>query len=50
LPGSFDINGTIEKDMKDDVALGPPLNILVNSYVDLNKYENLHELRKKSPA
>ena len=48
LPGSFDINGAVEKDMKDDVALGPPLNILVNSIVELNKYEDLHNLRKKT--
>jgi hypothetical protein len=49
VPGSFDLNGAIDYDLKDDVALGPPLNILANASVDLNKFENLHDVRKKSP-
>lgn len=34
--------------MKDEVALGPPLNILANASVDLNKYENLNDIRSKT--
>ena len=49
VPGSFDLNGAIDNDLKDEVALGPPMNILVNASIDLNKYENLHDVRKKSP-
>ena len=49
VPGHFDFDNIVDKDLKDDVALGPCLNILSNASMDLNKYENLHDVRQKSP-
>lgn len=45
VPGHFDFDNIVDKDLKDDVALGPCLNILANASMDLNKYENLHDIR-----
>ena len=36
FPGSFDHGQSIDADLRDDVALGPPLNILVHGMEDLN--------------
>ena len=37
LPGSFDLDGQIDQDLRDDVVLGPPLNILIDSKDELDK-------------
>jgi hypothetical protein len=35
----------IDSELKEEVALGPCLNILSNASMELNKYENLHDVR-----
>jgi len=45
-PSSFDLGESIDQDLKDDVALGPPLNILVNAKIELDKNSNLQEQRQ----
>ena len=37
FPGSFGLNCKIDEELKDEVALGPPINILVNSDTALTK-------------
>ena len=37
FPGSFGLNCKIDSELKDDVALGPPINILINCEIALNK-------------
>ena len=32
LPGSFEFNRSIDEDLKDEICLGPPLNILINHH------------------
>ena len=40
-PSSFDLGEAIDQDLKDEVALGPPLNILLNNKLELDKNSNL---------
>ena len=44
-PCSFDQGASIDEDMRDDVALGPPLNILVHGLDDLSQNSNLQMQR-----
>lgn len=44
-PCSFDRGSTIDADLKDDVALGPPLNILVHGMEELHQNGNLQMQR-----
>ena len=37
FPGSFDLNCSIDSALKDDAALGPPVNILLHRKTELNK-------------
>ena len=46
FPGSFGFNCSIDSELKDDVALGPPLNILLNQEDDLNKLSHLQQQRQ----
>ena len=49
FPGHFDFDNNVDKDFKDDIVLGPCLNILDYASMDLKKYKNLHDVRKKLP-
>ena len=40
-PGSFGLNCLIDSELKDEVALGPPINILLNSDIVLNRMSDL---------
>ena len=40
-PGSFGLNCKIDSELKDEVALGPPINLLLNSDIVLNKMSDL---------
>ena len=36
-PGSFDLNCSMDAALKDEAALGPPLNILLHKKSELNR-------------
>ena len=40
-PGSFGLNCLIDSELKDEVALGPPINLLLNSDIVLNRMSDL---------
>ena len=45
FPGSFGPHCKIEQELKDEVALGPPINILLNSDTMLRKDSDLQHQR-----
>lgn len=42
-PGSFGLNCKIDSELKDDVALGPPINILLNNEAHLDRMSDLQQ-------
>ena len=44
-PGSFDLHGSIDSALKENAALGPPLNILLHKGIELNKKSKLQQQR-----
>ena len=49
-PSSFDLGQSIDQDLKEEVAMGPPLNILVNGEEELDKHSSLHCIRTYRPS
>ena len=45
FPGSFGLHCKIENELRDEVAMGPPINILLNSDTPLRKDSDLQQQR-----